>query len=537
MLEKLIERWLDEANERVFQIPFCFALTKQGYTVVHLSRHTAMELGKDILAIDPTGTPCAFQLKGTTNGRLSLSKYRDDVQPQLNDLVFGSIVHPSINPNVPHRSFLVVNGILEEEVQRSIDDFNRARAREVPNRQLETIVRGELFEMFKNVAMEFWPTDAFNLKTFLELHIDKGDGQLPKDKFCQLIESSLPLVQQEGETPSHREATLQFLGAAIITALSLRTFTQKENHVAEVEGWTLLCSYILLGAEKWNLPPNCWKPAIDVALLRVYSLLGELLAEVTAKTHLVSGSPMSDFPVHRIRVTHLVGLMSIYGLWRRQLDEADKKEDALVKQFCNKYSSKLVLWGEYALPQFLAYHLYQRIVDATIKPELFLYSIIDGIIKNNVDRRKGNLGLPNPYYAAEDILPFLYELTPKRLNDSFVGSSYGLEAFVHLFIRTNQKNRMKSLWPDFTKLSISEVRPEKKWDFYLWRLKQGENTTTLVTPRQNWTDLWNLALESSGSGIPELIKDFPILYLLLIMGMPHRLNSSGVRWIATKLKP
>ncbi len=83
MLERAVENWLARASEKSFQVPFCYMLAHEGYTVVHLSHHNAMELGKDVLAIDSEGTPCAFQLKG---GNLTLNKWRTEVRDQVGDL-------------------------------------------------------------------------------------------------------------------------------------------------------------------------------------------------------------------------------------------------------------------------------------------------------------------------------------------------------------------------------------------------------------------------------------------------------------------
>ena len=55
VIERLLETWLNKANERSFQIPFAHWLAYQGYTVLHVSRHCAMELGKDVIAIAPDG--------------------------------------------------------------------------------------------------------------------------------------------------------------------------------------------------------------------------------------------------------------------------------------------------------------------------------------------------------------------------------------------------------------------------------------------------------------------------------------------------
>ena len=83
MLERVIENWLDKATERTFQKPYCYMLSAEGHTIIHLTRHGAMELGKDIITIAPDGTPCAFQLK---TGDISLAKWRDEVSSQTSDL-------------------------------------------------------------------------------------------------------------------------------------------------------------------------------------------------------------------------------------------------------------------------------------------------------------------------------------------------------------------------------------------------------------------------------------------------------------------
>ena len=36
MLERVIENWLDKANERSFQQPYCYMLSAEGHTIIHL---------------------------------------------------------------------------------------------------------------------------------------------------------------------------------------------------------------------------------------------------------------------------------------------------------------------------------------------------------------------------------------------------------------------------------------------------------------------------------------------------------------------
>ena len=142
MLERVIENWLDKANERSFQQPYCYMLSAEGHTIIHLTRHCGMELGKDIITIAPDGTPCAFQLKASD---ISLAKWRNELSSQTLDLVNLKINHPSVDSSKHHRSYLVTNGKIHEEVSRAIDDRNRTwDSQGQPYLHLKTVVRGQL---------------------------------------------------------------------------------------------------------------------------------------------------------------------------------------------------------------------------------------------------------------------------------------------------------------------------------------------------------------------------------------------------------
>ena len=91
---------------------------------MHVTRHCPTEYGKDIVAIDPHGRLCAFQLKGGSS--FSLNDWRK-INGQIVDLVNLSLTHPSIKENTnysQHRTILVLNGRIEEEVQIAIRLFN-----------------------------------------------------------------------------------------------------------------------------------------------------------------------------------------------------------------------------------------------------------------------------------------------------------------------------------------------------------------------------------------------------------------------------
>ena len=98
-------------------------LVGENHRVLHSTRHSPIEFGKDVISLDPDGTPCAFQLKGNPGGRLTLTQFRE-IEAQLIQLVTQAIAYPGV-PDIRHQSYLVTNGLVEEEVQRAIRDLNQ----------------------------------------------------------------------------------------------------------------------------------------------------------------------------------------------------------------------------------------------------------------------------------------------------------------------------------------------------------------------------------------------------------------------------
>jgi hypothetical protein len=539
VLERVLETWLDKANERSFQVPFCHSLASEGYKVIHMSRHCGMELGKDILAIAPDGTPCAYQLKGVNGGKLTLGKWRDDLEKQMYALVMGRVVHPSISTEKRHQSYLVVNGEFDEEVSRAIDDFNVARSREGnPHLRVYTIVKGELLDRFKRLQTDLWPTELSDTKTFLELFLETGKSSLPRPKLASLFESVLPFPKANGKAPSQQRCARSIASCAILCSTAISSFSNAENHVAEFEAWTLYLAYVLALAERWKLPQVQWRVEAGLAMEAVYTALGRLCDELMERKDFVEGSSLAEMAYHalflRIRLTYLLGLMSIYALWRRDREETEVERDNFLREFCLKNAGKLLLWGEHAAPQFLAFYLYYRMIDAGMNPDRFLLEVINIITTANTPSSQRPLA--NPYYTVEEMLPYLVGMPEEPLEDHFNEASFSLEAFIHLFVRRDWKQAMRTVWPETTRITKRRFKPMSKWGYYFWRCERGQYEETAATPNQKWDDLKRIASEHKGRDVPRLIKDFPIQYLCFLCVFPHRLHANGIRWVASRLE-
>lgn len=379
MIEKILENWLDRATERSFQVPFAYLLSIKGYRILHITRHCGLEMGKDIIAIDPNNKPCAFQLKTARNGRFSLSDWQK-INSQIRDLVYLKINHPSIRSyEEPHRNFLITNGIIEEEASRAIEDFNKTLSadRKLP---LETIVKGEILSWAKNTYPWVFPFELKDFKTLLEFFLEDGTSYLPKDKLADLVEAFLGLHNQESE-PSETEIGRKIAGAALITSMTLSEFSKKENWIAEIEGWTIYLASLCAVAEKWKLKENLWGPQFQLAHNAIYNSTINLLEELKGRTTLLEGDVLTDIPFYRVRITYLIALMSILGIWKKI--NKDEQDSEFLKDFVLKHYSKMLLWGEGAIPQFLSFCWYYGNIDATPKSDFLLGDLIKCITTAN----------------------------------------------------------------------------------------------------------------------------------------------------------
>ena len=533
MLERVIENWLDKATERSYEQPFCYMLSAEGHTIIHLTGHSVMEMGKDIITIAPDGTPCAFQLK---TGNISVAKWRNEVSSQTFDLVLNDIKHASFDTPMDHRSYLVTNGNIVEEVSDAIDRRNQAWVRK-GQPCLKTIDRGQLLEKAKRLGTELWPTELTDIKTILEMFLEDGRGVLPKAKLASLFESTFPMKRPDnGKPPSQKHCERVIASAAILCAIATSSFSNENNHVAEIEAWTLYIAYVLAIAERWGLPAKAYENEFEIATQSIYNSLVNLCDEIKKRKYLVEGNPLADSYVYKVRITWLLGLMSIYALWKGSKGEPKNEVDNFLREFCEEKRHQMDLWGEAAIPQFLAYFWYFLKIDAVKEPEDLIRCLVSSICERNGPTGGGSLA--SPYYEVEDILPHFLGVSEEPLMDSFKGESYALEGLVHLYVRRNRKQPMKSLWPGVTRLSFVSFEPNNYCDFYRWRneTRDGKNWTVSPKHTQDWDELRALAAESDGACIPPSIKSHPILLLLFLCVYPHRMNAQILRWLDTQMK-
>lgn len=534
MLERVIENWLTKSTEKTFQIPFCYMLQANGYTVVHISRHCGMELGKDIIALDKNGTPCAFQLKSAPNGKIGLKQWKEELHGQMLELVTLDIIHPAVKSRKPHRSFLVTNGDLEEEVSIAIAAFNNNLKKQKINSKLEVFLKGNLVEMANSLQENLWPSELTEVKAILEFYLEDGKENFKKDRLAFLLASIYNLNEINKSKITNAGIKRRCASGALLTALALNMYMNVNNYVAVIEGWMIYISYTLAFFEKQIKIDQSYWNEIVLAKQFIYNNLIGLFEEVRERKHFIEGDYLVDQPVYRIRMTQVLAYMSLLNLWRKDRKEQDEIND-FIKSFILKKLNKIQIWGEVAIIQSLVIYWSYRKVEGGINPDIFLYQLIDLICKYNKPKAKSP-GLPNVYYSADDILPHLLSISDKPLNDQFIGSSFVLEGLIYIFTERNLRQHMKNVWPDISHMFFSSFEPEQKWEFYLWRAEKGINKKIAPKHRQSWNELRQLARVKEFDSIPELLKKDLMIFVLFILVFPHRFNSDIARYLHQHIK-
>lgn len=537
MIARVIENWLDSATEKEFQIPFCHVLTREGKTVIHMTRHCSMEMGKDIIAIEPDGTPCAYQLKDVGGAKLSKDEWRNLI-PQMNELVLQSIEHPSVRTGKHHKSFLVINGELDEEAAAAIRQYNQGLQNRgfSEGQRLEVIVKGQLYASFMKLGTDLWPFGLAESRTLLELYLELGDSCFPKEKLALLLERILPLrktIGRKKKDTSLAECQRTLTSTAILTSLSATSFVRRDNHAAIFEAWTLYTSYALSLSERHSLPRKYWFREVQLGLDAMYEAMCRLCEELMQRKGLAEGSPVSDFAFYHIRVTYMAGLLALLGLWRIGRGVPHDSLDDHINDFVAKHIPHLRLWGEYAIPQFLSVYFYMNATDSTLRPTGLLQILLSGIVTLG-QSRKGR-ALPSPYCNAEELLIETMCRGQQEKRQNFQDGSFSIEPVMHLYVRANMKQMMKRLWPDITRVQFKRFTPDIIHDCYLWHVEEGVTDSIFIPPTKNWDELRREAWESSGAEVPSLMREYPFFYLAFLCAYPHRINASGVRWLDTTL--
>lgn len=526
-LERTVENWLSSVNELGYQLPFGQLLLSEGYSVLHSFKHNAFEQGKDIIAIDKKGIPCAFQLK---SGDITNARWRDEVKKEIEELIDYKIIHPSVGKNKQHRSYLVTNGELDDTVRLGIDNLNSGKWKDSP---LQVVTRGELLNKFIKISSNFIPREVGDYKTFLDLYFSEGKELVDEKQYTDFIKDVLRL--DEGEL-SKEERKRNIATAVLFTSYIISKFKKEDNHISVIQTLTLLCAYIFALVEKYKLNDKYWLDSFKI-LWREITDTGELLQKEINQDGLVKlVNSIWDGEIGPYRRYLASSYLFAYKI--AQLIEGNAGwRDIAKDEFFIKLKESLRIWGEASLFPFILVFLYVNKSSAkgdsneSFKP---LYTAIEAIIKFN--GRKSEIGMLSPYYDVTTAIKRKFGLLEEPIDENFSRRSFMIKPLVDILARYDKRKELERYWREITHIEQESFIPNENWEHFLWRCNNGKNKSLFPQQTQSWKELVDSADKIYLSVIPKTIQQYPYFLPFFLLVYPHRINTNYIKFLDKQVK-
>lgn len=537
MLERLIENWLDSASERSYQRCFCQMLTGQGFRIVHNTKHTPQEFGKDVIAVSPDGKLVGYQLKGNPGATLTPSQF-DEIRGQLEQLGTLALGIPGYEGKVPDECYLVTNGEISELVSQQIQLLNASLVqRGHPPEKIKTITRGTLLAWSNDLGLALWPSEMEDFGNLVKLLNYQGDEIFP----CKIFDPVLQHTLRLHKTVPAPELRRRITSAAVMTAVALHSFSRRRNHFAEITAWTMFATYVISACEKNGLDfSRDGQESVLTARDAIYDLLGQVCEELSGRRTVVEGNPFSEFAFYRPRALLIYALMAVYWMWSKAEGWKRPEHKAVVEAIVPESPPTRWVWGEAVIPHFLTYIWYRKRVAPSPAHDEMIGRILAEIMANKL--QEGVEHLASPYYTVEDVVRHQYQnilgCDDPLEGEGFERVSYVCEGLLACLVRADLKQKCQELWPNFTRLSHEGIVTEEAWRFGLFRTGDGAINATQIYPRtMQWAELQAIANEDAAADFPAALRADPILFLLFVNIFPFRASFSAVKFLHRTFDP
>lgn len=521
---KAIENWLTNTNELGYQLPFCQLLLNEGKRLIHISKHNAFEQGKDIIAKDREGVTHVYQLKG---GNISLSIWRNIVKAEIEELIELSVIHPSVNKSDPFIPYLVTNGYLEDTVRTQIDNLNNGKWKSTP---LKVIVLGELLANFIEWSYEFTPKEIANYKIFLDLYFADGTELVDEIQIARLLESILLLQDSNSLTKIQRKRNI---GASVLLAgYAMSPLKVTGNYIALIQLLTLLGSYILATAEKFELAENAWRPSFELVWSELYENIKRLEEEMSTNGLKDLYQSMWDGEIAPYRRHTAMGYL-IAGKLAQLLKKDDEWSSLNNTELLIELVKTPVIAGETSLLSFVFLDQYLNKLKSDGN-EVYLVLALEAILLFN--GRKSPIGLPCPYYGIESAIKMnLGLLEEDEIQEQFVCRSFLLDSIIQLLARRNRRDVLQTFWREISYIQMERFEPDELWKNYLWRNKDGLNVSEFPHATASWASLCSQAEEEDENSVPKLLRKLPFFIPLFLLVYPHRARPNTLKYLSTAI--
>jgi hypothetical protein len=523
--ERLLESWLDSQTERRYQPGFIQMLVSEGWTVLHNTRHSPIELGKDVVARDPSGVLHCFQLKGNPGSRVTKSEAAN-LLVQFHELIrLPPGPEFQRNPQEKHVAVFVTNGEIDEEARLLFERAGAACGQSgVAASSYELWPRGKMLSMAKP-AMRVWPASIES--TRLILNLLAGDGReppVPAD-ISTIMVSLLPPA--EATSPAKTSA---LSGMLVVSEIIKQRWYEKENHQALHAVTVLTCIAVLPLADTKE----------RLRMIEGYAPLAlehcsDLLAEAKERNF----EPNSAWAERDM-------LGEIDVMWERRRLVADCAAIALlggrnlspelrsyVADLVTSVTHHRMLWGQAQIPSLIVAFWARSLFDAGIGKEFDLAAALCAVEQANGGNDDRTM-LPGPYYPWPDVYALLQNkphMTDTPIfNDTAHGHLHFGRAIMGMLAKRNLKRTCRALWADHTRVIHEE--PELEDHVFFSAVLADEGSMREVQLRTGiWADVVNEAIDGGAAPYLDPYASLDWLLAAYVSLVPYRAWTRVLLWL------
>lgn len=511
MIERVVENWLTSATERTYQEPFSQLLLVEGFDVLQGPVHHPFEHGKDIIAVDPHGRLCAFQLK---TGDLSLAGIRS-IQDQLLTMISTAVSYPGKHQGSPaERAVLVTNGNLSPHARDHLRAFNEANtARDLA--QIELVEKESLVGRFSKVQSGLVALD--DLKNLLELLTADGRGPFMTSRLLGLLQGALD-APKEGASATRRTIASGLLA----TAYAATSWGEARNYLAVAEAWLAGALGILRAAEAQSLDSEVWTPSYELAFSAARSAVNEAVIEACSREDLLVEDITECF-VYSTRALEVCGWASAFFLSERALQPQAPGTD-LVEDLLRREHTYIRVCGEAGAPLlFVIAKALEKLGNPSASTSL-VAGWLGTLALLNRPTRSGELSaaLPNPYTPLQEAVLLPYGLGTSQIPmERFEGRSYTAHQALDWLARRDLRGPVEELFPGISRLLLVDVQPSE-----LLSLSDDSAKTVMraLPCPSSWAGIHRDALAAASRNLPATIDEHPEIIPYLGLVLPHRFN-------------
>jgi hypothetical protein len=281
------------------------------------------------------------------------------------------------------------------------------------------------------------------------------------------------------------------------------------------------------------------RAAVDLARATILDALASICSDVVENPALAPRSGATIGPMHVARTTLMHGLMSLYWFWGERSGWPVPAHKDFLEGWLPGNFSRNYLWGEGAIPQFLAHYWYMARKDPTVISDAQFGNLVHHVVA----MARGKLGqpFPSPYFAFEQVqrhtMKSFLPLSERDAlaNESSNGRTFTGKALLDVFARTNRKQSCQLLWPELTRLLWCRFIPESIWAYGLAHCERGTEYAEVPALGKRWPELVEDARDCRTPHVPSEMRADEILLALFIIVFPYRAIPEVIRYLDWKL--